>query len=52
MERKSKHFDMRLTPSINTALARLAKHAGMTKTDFLVNHIRREAKKKGVWRDA
>jgi predicted DNA-binding protein len=48
MERKTKHFDMRLTPAVNRALKDLAKRDGVTKTDYLVNYVRRQAKKKGI----
>jgi predicted DNA-binding protein len=48
MERKTKHFDMRLKPSVNRALEILAKQKGVTKTDYLVGYIERQAKAKGV----
>jgi len=48
MALKTKHFDMRLTPAVNRALKLLADRAGVTKTDYVVNHVRREAKKKGI----
>jgi len=48
MALKSKHFDMRLTPGMNRALEELAELEGSTKTDFLVNHIRKQARKHRV----
>ena len=48
MERKSKHFDMRIEPSVDRALTELAKRADVSKSQFLVNYIRRQAKQKGV----
>ena len=48
METKSKHFDMRIEPSTNRALTTLAKRKGVSKSQYLVNYIRDQAKKKGI----
>jgi predicted DNA-binding protein len=48
METKSKHFDMRLTPRENNALEALAKRDGVSKSNYLRNHIRAQAHKKRI----
>ena len=48
METKDKQFHMRLTPRYSNALDALAKREGVSKSNYLRNHIRSEAKKKGI----
>ena len=48
METKDKHFQMRLTPRENNALEALAKRKGVSKSNYLRSHIRREAKKRKI----
>jgi len=48
MEKKTKHFDMRLTESENRALEALAELQNISKTQVLVNYIMRQAKRLGV----
>jgi len=47
-DKKSRHFDMRLTPQEMLALEALAKRAGMSKSNYLRGHIRCEATKKRI----
>jgi hypothetical protein len=49
MEKKTKHFDMRLTESENDALVAIAERRKKTKTKVLVDYIESTAKKLGVW---
>lgn len=48
METKDKYFNMRLTPRENLALEALAKRKGVSKSNYLRSHIRREANKKRI----
>lgn len=48
MKTKSKTFQMRLQASEYTALKLLAARQGVSMTAFLANHIRHQAKKKGI----
>lgn len=47
-ERRTLHFDMRISPTDNRALTELAKQAEVSKSQYLVNYIRRKAKLLGV----
>jgi len=47
-ENKTKHFDMRLTPSESNALEHLAKRAGVSRSNYLRSFIRRAANKKRI----
>ena len=47
MEKKTKHFDMRMTPTDQRLLKRLAKQAGVTQTQYIVNYVRLQAKLAG-----
>lgn len=49
MEKKTKHFDMRLTETENRALEAMAKRENISKTQVLVNYITRQAKRLGLW---
>jgi len=48
METKDKHFQMRLTPRESNAFEALAKRAGVSKSTYLRQFIRSEAKKKRI----
>ena len=48
MKTKSKKFQMRLSPEELSALYRLAQRDGVSASSWLVNHIRAEAKKRGI----
>ncbi len=48
MEIKDKQFHMRLSPRENNALEALAKRQGVSKSNYLRNHIRSQAKKKRI----
>ncbi len=47
-EKKTKHFDMRMTPSEARALEILAKREGISKSQVIINFIRAQAAKKGI----
>jgi len=48
MEIKDKQFHMRLSPRENNALEALAKREGVSKSNYLRNFIRNQAKKKRI----
>jgi predicted DNA-binding protein len=48
METKDKQFHMRLSPRENNALDALAKREGVSKSNYLRNYLRNQAKKKGI----
>lgn len=48
MKTKSKRLNMRLSNAEHRALALLAAREGVSMSAYLANHIRREAKKKGI----
>jgi predicted HicB family RNase H-like nuclease len=48
MKKKSKTFQMRLQATEYRALKLLAARQGVSMSALLANHIRREAKKKGI----
>lgn len=48
MEIKDKQFHMRLSPRENNALEALAKRDGVSKSNYLRNFIRTQAKKKRI----
>jgi len=48
MEKKSKHFDMRLFMADYKALKALADGDGVTMTAYLVKYVRRQAARQGI----
>jgi len=48
MGKKDKHFDMRLSEAEQAALDEIAERKRLTKTQVILNYIRRTAKKMGI----
>ena len=48
MEKKTERFDMRMTRTDMRLLKRLARRAGVSKSKYLTDYIRRDAKLKGI----